>query len=166
MVAIMLLLLLSASVANLAASAFVFHCEFGMKTGQSRAPLVFVGQCKTSQHAVQPINTLQRYFTIFTDNDELLLEEENADEDIETLADAINGTADGFVVTKQYRVPNEGFPGATDSEVDSISLTSLFSPDDISRLQLEANNVTLAAALMLLDPEKYPTQSRARKAIR
>lgn len=151
--------------ASLAASAFAFHCEFGMKTGQSRSPLVF-GPCKTSQHAVQPINTLQRYFTIFTDNDELLLEEENADEDIETLADAINGTADGFVVPKQYRVPNEGFPDAIDSEVDSISLTSLFSPDDISRLQLEANNVTLAAALMLLDPEKYPTQSRARKAIR
>ncbi|KAL7529045.1 hypothetical protein ACHAXR_006153 [Thalassiosira sp. AJA248-18] len=34
------------------------------------------------------------------------------------------------------------------------------------RLQLEPLNVTLPAALMLLDPDKYPTQSRARKVIR
>ncbi len=60
----------------------------------------------------------------------------------------------------------EGFPYAHDSEVNSMALTSFFSSEDISRLQLKSNNVTLAIALMLLDPEKYPTQSRARKAIR
>ena len=86
--------------------------------------------------------------------------------DIETLVDSVNGTSEGFVVTKQYLVPIDGFLDAIEGDGDSGSHTSLFSPEDISRLQLESNNVTLAVALMLLDPEKYPTQSRARKAIR
>ncbi|KAK1746574.1 RNA pseudouridine synthase [Skeletonema marinoi] len=63
---------------------------------------------------------------------------------------------DGYIVTKTYDVPIEGFP----------SLSDVFEPSDQERLQLEVMNVTLPAALMLLDPEKYPTQSRARKAIR
>ncbi len=99
------------------------------------------------------------------DTSKHLQEEEYAAGDDEILVGPINGTIEGYVVTQQYHVPIEGFPGA-DGEIDSISLTSIFSSEDMSRLQLKANNVTLAAALMLLDPEKYPTQSRARKAIR
>ena len=68
----------------------------------------------------------------------------------------IPGTRDGFIITKTYDVPLDGFP----------SLSSVFEPRDEEILQLEVMNVTLPAALMLLDPEKYPTQSRARKAIR
>lgn len=69
---------------------------------------------------------------------------------------AIPGFRDGYIITKVYRVPQEGFP----------SLSNVFEPGDQERLHLEVKNVTLPAALMLLDPEKYPTQSRARKAIR
>jgi len=68
----------------------------------------------------------------------------------------ISGTRDGYIITKLYTVPFEGFP----------SLSTVFEQNDQERLQLEAKNVTLPAALMLLDPDKYPTQSRARKAIR
>jgi hypothetical protein len=70
--------------------------------------------------------------------------------------DHIPGTRDGYIITQSYTVPLEGFP----------SLSTVFEQSDQERLQLEAKNVTLPAALMLLDPDKYPTQSRARKAIR
>lgn len=71
--------------------------------------------------------------------------------------DQIPGSrGDGYIVTKTYDVPLEGFP----------SLSNVFDPSDQERLQLDVMNVTLPAALMLLDPEKYPTQSRARKVIR
>lgn len=68
----------------------------------------------------------------------------------------ISGTRDGYIITKLYTMPIDGFP----------SLSTVFEQSDQERLQLEAKNVTLPAALMLLDPDKYPTQSRARKAIR
>ena len=79
--------------------------------------------------------------------------------------DIINGSQEGHIVTKVYNVPLEGFP-KDDSEEDIVSLCSIFSPNDINRLGLKSSNVTLPSALMLLDPEAYPTQSRARKAIR
>ena len=63
---------------------------------------------------------------------------------------------DGYFVSKTYVVPMEGF----------TSVSKLFEIGDQERLQLHKKNVTLPAALMLLDPETYPTQSRARKAIR
>lgn len=70
--------------------------------------------------------------------------------------DHIPGTRDGYIITQSYVVPLEGFP----------SCSTVFEQSDQERLQLEAKNVTLPVALMLLDPDKYPTQSRARKAIR
>jgi hypothetical protein len=75
-----------------------------------------------------------------------------------TPADIINGTTQGSIITHFYRVPMEGFK--------SSALPNLFSIEDVTRLRLLSQNVTLPAALMLLDPEKYPTQSRARKVIR
>jgi 23S rRNA-/tRNA-specific pseudouridylate synthase len=85
------------------------------------------------------------------------------DDETETPIVVINGTAPGLIVTDVYRVPLEGF---LDDANDSITLSKLFSTEDITRLRLVSQNVTLPAALMMLDPGKYPTQSRARKAIR
>ncbi len=136
----------SASSLVLVASAFGIHRNM-MKPMQS------VGPFRTYRHfgVQQP----KRYCSTFTeDGDALLLDEEGVDKDRDTIDDDINGTVEGYIVTQQYRVPIEGFPDA------------MFSPEDVSRLQLKSHNVTLAVALMLLDPEKYPTQSRARKAIR
>jgi 23S rRNA-/tRNA-specific pseudouridylate synthase len=90
------------------------------------------------------------------------------DDETETPIVVINGTAPGLIVTDVYRVPLEGF--LDDANIgegsDSITLSKLFSTEDITRLRLVSQNVTLPAALMMLDPGKYPTQSRARKAIR
>ena len=83
--------------------------------------------------------------------------------DTTTSNEVINGTSQGFIVTKFYNVPLEGF---RDGDEKFPSLSDLFTPDNLHRLQLEAKNVTLPAALMLLDQSTYPTQSRARKSIR
>lgn len=77
----------------------------------------------------------------------------------------INGTSDGLIVSRLYYVPIQGFNNDDDSQ-SMLSIPQLFSPQDIQRLNLTPANVTLPVALMLLDPITYPTQSRARKAIR
>jgi 23S rRNA-/tRNA-specific pseudouridylate synthase len=85
----------------------------------------------------------------------------------------INGTAPGLIVTNIYRVPSGGFRDDDAKNDDGrvatdamVSLSDLFTAEDMTRLRLSSHDVTLPAALMLLDPTKYPTQSRARKAIR
>jgi len=88
------------------------------------------------------------------------------DADYEAPIEVLNGTAENFIVTKLYHVPIEGFRESSHEDDDVLSLSTVFSPDDIMRLRLESLNVTLPAALMLLDPDRYPTQSRARKVIR
>ena len=66
------------------------------------------------------------------------------------------GIPKGFVVVKQY-----------DLAFDHFDLSSLdLSEDDVERLALTSTNVSLPVALMLLDPEEYPSFSRARKACR
>ena len=83
---------------------------------------------------------------------------------------AINGTSDGLVITKLYRVPLDGFHidrHISDTQQNECSQTAqLFTWRDLQRLEITPTNVTLPIALMLLDPMTYPTQSRARKAIR
>lgn len=154
----MLLLFLFSASAPLVVLAFGFCYEIRMKPAQIRSPFQHQG-LKTT------IKTLQRYFSPVADGDEVA--DENIDVGAEFPVVAVNGTTEDFVVTKQYHVPIEGFTNANDGDfLRATSLTAHFSPEDISRLQLKSNNVTLAVALMLLDPAKYPTQSRARKAIR
>ena len=68
------------------------------------------------------------------------------------------GTSDGYFVTETYQIPEQGF--------DINSILGIFKAQDVSRLKLAETNVTLPAALMLLDNDKYASQSRARKVIR
>lgn len=68
------------------------------------------------------------------------------------------GHSDGYFVTETYQMPEQGF--------DSDSILGVFSGQDVNRLKLAETNVTLPAALMLLDTDKYASQSRARKVIR
>ena len=99
-------------------------------------------------------------------------EGENSENSMQEPLEIINGTTDGFVVTKTYHVPMDGFQEvddaitSNDEVVNLPSISDIFSSNDQMRLRLEYKNVTLPAALMLLDPDTYPTQSRARKAIR
>jgi 23S rRNA-/tRNA-specific pseudouridylate synthase len=148
-----------------AASAFGFHHAnerlLGTKVGryrhvknQSRASEQRVFQRKIISH---PICSTVNH---------ALLSGNGGIVDDETPAIVMNGTARGLFVSDFYRVPLEGFLDANDGEADSITLSKLFSIEDVTRLRLVSQNVTLPAALMMLDPEKYPTQSRARKAIR
>ena len=98
-------------------------------------------------------------------------------EDVPNLSDqtrcnrtATNGTSDGLVITKMYRAPLDGFNidrHVSDPQQDNCSnIVQLFTSNDLQRLEITPTNVTLPLALMLLDPMTYPTQSRARKAIR
>ena len=64
----------------------------------------------------------------------------------------------GFVVVRQFVVPPEGF--------DLERLEELLGADEMKRVKIKSDNVTLVAALRMLDPEMYPSVSRARKALR
>ena len=65
------------------------------------------------------------------------------------------GLIDGFYVVKQYQTPQT-------FDLSSPALSAI----DGKRVALSSTNVTLPIALMLTDPEGYPSLSRARKAIR
>ena len=161
--AMKLWLLFSAS----AASAFSFHLANERLVG-----VVKVGryrhvndQLRVSEQRVFQRKKIMSQPFCSTDDHALLFDKGGAVDD-ETPVIVINGTARGLIVTDVYRVPLEGFLDENVGEADSINLSKLFSMEDVTRLRLGSLNVTLSAALMMLDPGKYPTQSRARKAIR
>ena len=61
------------------------------------------------------------------------------------------GVPDGFYIIQQYSVPMDGFSD------DNLNL---------ERIEVDSKNVTLPLALTILDPQTYPSFSRARKACR
>ena len=84
-----------------------------------------------------------------SDNDLVPIFDDDMDEDTEAKpidTDIINGSQGGYIVRKVYNVPLEGFP-KDGIEEDVVSLCSIFSSNDINRLGLNSNNVTLPAAL-------------------
>ncbi len=85
-----------------------------------------------------------------------------ADDDIEEAIvtnKVFPGTIEGFSITKMYKTNQ-------DSGFDMDRIKNLVDSDDISRLEMTPMNISVPVALMLLDPEEYPTKSRARKACR
>ena len=95
------------------------------------------------------------------DDDEDFFDEADRD------ADRINypkGTPEGFYVTKQYSIPEEGFENlVTNTDgAEGVGITQ----EEVNRLGIDSQNITLPIALMLLDDEAYPSLSRARKACR
>jgi hypothetical protein len=77
------------------------------------------------------------------------------EEDLSTLP---KGSNKGWFVVKQYKTNGKPF--------DFTYLASVLEPSHFERLELSPNNVSLPAALMMMDPEEYPSVSRARKACR
>ena len=73
--------------------------------------------------------------------------------DLSTLPE---GSPKGYYVVKQYDTHDTVF------DWSHLDLKS----DDVDRLGLTPSNVTVPVALMMLDPEAYPSVSRARKACR
>jgi hypothetical protein len=82
-----------------------------------------------------------------------------SDEEILLNKDFFPGTIDGFSITKIYKTDR-------DSGFDMDEIKTLVDSDDISRLELTARNISVPLALMMLDPDEYPSKSRARKACR
>ena len=127
--------------------------------------------CKLSESSL--LSTDEEIFDEEFINTDLFDEEEGDEVESSSVEEVINGTSEGLMVTKVYRVPLEGFQKENNGREEGNSnhehlpsLSSIFSPEDVARLKLDPQNITLPAALMLLDPEQYPTQSRARKVIR
>jgi RluA family pseudouridine synthase len=86
------------------------------------------------------------------ETEDLLVDQEETED---LLVDLPPGIPEGFFITQHYET----------SLHDEFDL-SPFTEFDVERLQLSATNVSLPAALMLVDPSNYPSRSRARKACR
>jgi len=69
------------------------------------------------------------------------------------------GTIEGFSIVRTYETDQ-------DSEFDMEKIRTLIDFDDISRLELTSRNISVPIALMMLNPEEYPSRSKARKACR
>ena len=68
------------------------------------------------------------------------------------------GTPEGFYIIQQTEIPAHGFNMTFAREV--------LGEDQMERVGLSATNCTVAAALMLLYPDKYGSLSKSRKALR
>lgn len=68
------------------------------------------------------------------------------------------GIPDGFYIIQYSTIPNDGF---TQSQLESA-----FTLNDITRLKLTPNNVTVPVALLLLFPNQYASRTRATKEVR
>lgn len=95
-----------------------------------------------------------------TTNDEEFMKEVERDANSEILYP--KGTPNGFYIVKEYSIPKSGFS----SLGNDISVSMGITLEEISRLDISPQNITLPIALMFLDKDEYPSLSRARKACR
>lgn len=86
---------------------------------------------------------------------DMLLQEDEIDNPLEEM---IPGSNPGFYVVSQMKTP--------ETEFDVELVKEIIGDEDYDRLRLTAQNISVPVALMLLDPENYPSRSRARKACR
>ena len=95
-------------------------------------------------------------------NNNIIIDKDSEDEQDEILvtnADSLPmGFKEGFAIVSHF-----AFPVAQEFD---LSRLQLLADKDIQRLQLTTNNITLPVALMLMDPQKFSTLSRARKFCR
>lgn len=77
--------------------------------------------------------------------------------DLESYANLPEGLPKGFYVVKKYTFLPDNSMDLQDLHLD---------PNHLDRLEVSPTNVTLPIALMVLNPETYPSLSRARKACR
>lgn len=89
-------------------------------------------------------------------------ESERIDDEVLEEADTVTtyqpGIPKGFFIVDHTSTPSDGF--------DMDAVAQILGSNEIDRLKLTSTNVTLPVALMLLDPETYPSLSRARKSCR
>lgn len=73
----------------------------------------------------------------------------------------IQGVPEDHYVTKYFDVPSVGFGECLESVSEGKVTLDL-----IARVGLSGDNVTVPVALMLLDPDSYPSVSKSRKMCR
>ena len=81
-----------------------------------------------------------------------------AGQTLTSIDDLPNGIPNGFHIIKTGIIPENGF---TQSQI-----VTAISKEDIVRLKLQPDDVTIPAALFLLFPEQFETLTRARKECR
>lgn len=99
-----------------------------------------------------------RLFSTSIDGDDEVLPDavqvsDDEDDEDDALATLTQGMPSGWFVVQQYEMADEFEIGDQDA-------------DKVERLELTPHNVSLPVALMLMDPEEYPSFSRARKVCR
>lgn len=108
----------------------------------------------------------------FRDEDEI----EKFFSEAERDADRMNypkGKPEGYYVTNQYFVPQNGFENLvtttnynSESDNNREGRVKGITQEEVDRLGISGTNITLPIALMLLDGEAFPSLSRARKSCR
>lgn len=68
------------------------------------------------------------------------------------------GSNDGFFIVKTYQTDPSGY--------NVTKLQTLVEHKDVDRLEITSQNISVPLALMILDPDEFPSLSRARKACR
>lgn len=81
-----------------------------------------------------------------------------AGQTLTSIDDLPKGTPNGCYIIKSGTIPENGF---TQSQIDTA-----ISKEDIDRLKLQPDDVTIPAALFLLFPEQFETLTRTRKECR
>mmetsp|Transcript_9154 Transcript_9154/g.16385 ORF Transcript_9154/g.16385 Transcript_9154/m.16385 type:complete len:525 (-) Transcript_9154:41-1615(-) len=76
-----------------------------------------------------------------------------------SLEGLVPGANEGFFVVKVYKTDPS-------SDFDLKEIETMVEANERDRLELSPKNITVPLALMLLDPDEYPSRSRARKACR
>jgi hypothetical protein len=94
------------------------------------------------------------------DTEEIDMEGEMDDLDMEEgfTINLPKGTLEGFYVVKTFKTSSEQF--------DMNQIRTVVDGDDIERLELTSQNISVPVALMMVDSNEYPSRSRARKACR
>lgn len=105
----------------------------------------------TSASAHATTSTLHSHW-----NSDATSAEDHSPVTVETKNTPAPGLQDGFVIVDYYATQQN-----TLFDIDKV-----FCSEDIDRLKLTPENITLPAALCLLQPDEYPSLSRARKACR
>lgn len=79
-------------------------------------------------------------------------------QNLTSIDDLPRGIPDGFYIIQHSTIPNDGF---TQSQLEAT-----FTLNDITRLKLTPNDITVPVALLLLFPNQFATRTRATKEVR
>jgi hypothetical protein len=78
---------------------------------------------------------------------------------LESALNRIQGSREGYYIVKMYKTNPAGF--------DLECIPGIQGDDlNLERLEITTHNISVPLALMMLDPEEYPSASKARKACR